>query len=123
MDAHLVDQIYECSFRARAVAPRSCQLANIASARTGWLFIAEDDGYRLSVSNEIVRPVNERLVRDGTVARSQRFAKLCAARHPGFLREVNIYTDDELRSDPLSRPSLRDSSHVAAQESRGASSV
>src|SRR5262249_37386050 len=68
-----------------------------------WLFIAEGDGYRLSVSNEIVRPVIEPLVRDGTVARSQRFAKLIAAHHPGFLREVDIYTDDEMRSDPLYR--------------------
>ena len=116
MDAPRVDQIYECSFVPELWPHVLAQLANIASARTGWLFIAEGDGYRLSVSNEIVRPVIEPLVRDGTVARSQRFAKLIAAHHPGFLREVDIYTDDELRSDPLYRDHIypRGLGHAAA---------
>jgi hypothetical protein len=31
------------------------------------------------------------------------FAKLCAARHAGFLRELDLYTDEELRTDPFYR--------------------
>src|ERR1700758_5136528 len=103
MDAQPLDQIYECSFVPELWPGVLAQLVNIASARTGWLFTADGDRYRLSVSHDIVRLVLEPLVADGTVARSQRFAKLCAAQHAGFLREGDIYTDDELESDPMYR--------------------
>ncbi len=41
------------------------------------------------------------LLESGEVFRSQRLAKLIGAGHPGFLREIDLYTEDELEADPF----------------------
>jgi DNA-binding CsgD family transcriptional regulator len=109
MDAHFVDQIYESSFVPELWPDVLAQLANIAIARSGWLFIVDGEKQKFAGSNEMVREVLEPLIPTRVIVRSQRFTRLCAARHPGFLREVDIYTDKELRSDPyLLDPLYRD---------------
>jgi DNA-binding CsgD family transcriptional regulator len=39
-------------------------------------------------------------------SRSERFKRLCDSRHPGFAREIDIYPDEEFRSDPFYRDHL-----------------
>jgi PAS domain-containing protein len=57
----------------------------------------------------MVREVVEPLIPTRMIVRSQRFTRLCGARPPGFLREVDIFTKEELRSAPyLLDPLYRD---------------
>jgi hypothetical protein len=78
------------------------QLAKIAIARTGWLFIVDGEKQKFVGSNEMVREVVEPLIPTRMIVRSQRFTRLCAARH-------HIYTEEELRSAPyLLDPLYRD---------------
>jgi len=103
LDDRFIDQIYECSFLPELWPDVLAQLANIATARSGWLMISKGEKHQCLGSNEIVRQVVGPLVTSRLVVRSERFARLCAARHPGFLRENDIYTDEELDSDPFYR--------------------
>ena len=103
MDPQLIDQIYESSFVPEVWPGVLAQLANIATARSGWLLVAHGEKQQFSGSNDIVRKIVAPLLSKGTILRSQRWAKLSAAHHAGFLREVDIFTDEELRSDPLYR--------------------
>ena len=50
MDEDLIDRIHECAFDWPNVLG---QLATIASARSGWIFVASDDGPCLDASAEI----------------------------------------------------------------------
>ncbi len=103
MEPQLVDQIYESSFVPEVWPSVLAKLADIATARSGWLIVAHGEKHQLSGSSEIVRKFMAPLVSNGSIMRSQRFAKLCAAQHAGFLREADIYTDEELKSDPIYR--------------------
>jgi DNA-binding CsgD family transcriptional regulator len=106
MDAHLVDRIYECPFVPELWPDVLAQLANIATARSGWLFIVDGEKQNFVGSNEMVRKVVQPLITNRMIVPSQRFTRLCVARHPGFLRELDIYTEEELRSDLLYRDVL-----------------
>jgi hypothetical protein len=55
MDANLVDQIYECSFVPELWPDVLAQLANIAIARTGWLFIVDGEKQNFVGSNKPLR--------------------------------------------------------------------
>jgi DNA-binding CsgD family transcriptional regulator len=109
MDAHFVDQIYECCFVPELWPDVLAKLTNIAIARSGWLFIVDGEKQKFVGSNEMVREVLEPLIPTRMIVRSQRFIRLCAAPHPGFLREVDIFAEEELRSTPyLLDPLYRD---------------
>ena len=103
MDPQLVDRIYECAFVPDQWPSALGELAAIATARTGFLFVSKGEIHRFVGSTdfglEAVRP----LVESGVVARTERFKRLLAARHPGFLTEAEIYpagdSVDDLASD------------------------
>ena len=116
MDAELIDQIYECSFVPELWPDLLGRLADIATARSGWLVISNGEKHQFAGSNDVVRQFAGALVASGLALRSERFARLSAARHPGFLREIDIYTDDELKSDPFYREHIypRGLGHAAA---------
>jgi hypothetical protein len=56
MDAHLIDQIYECSFVPEQWPDVLAQLANIAIARSGWLFMV--DGEKQKFVGSINQSIN-----------------------------------------------------------------
>jgi DNA-binding CsgD family transcriptional regulator len=101
LDAQFIDRIYESAFVPELWPDVLAQLANIATARSGWMAISRGGKHHFSGSNQIVREAVAPLVEGGLVFRADRFARLCASCHPGFLREVDIYTDAELESDPF----------------------
>jgi DNA-binding CsgD family transcriptional regulator len=101
LDDELVDRIYESAFVPELWPDVLAQLADIATARSGWMAILRDGKHHFAGSNEIVREAVGPLVESGLVFRGDRFARLCAARHPGFLREIDIYAEGELESDPF----------------------
>ena len=97
----MIDRIYECAFAPRSWPGVLGELGAIATARSSWLFVADDERPRMIGSNSAIEAAATPLLQSGEVQRSQRMARLAAARHPGFLREVDIYTPDELQADPF----------------------
>ena len=97
----LIDQIYECAFAPEMWPGVLRKLGEIATARSSWMFVADGEQARMVGSNKFIEAAATPLLRSGEVARSQRLARLVAARHPGFLREVDLYTPEELQADPF----------------------
>jgi hypothetical protein len=116
MDPELVDRIYECAFMPDQWRNALGELAAIATARTGFLFVSKGEIHRFAGSTdfglEAVRP----LVESGVVARTERFRRLLAARQPGFLTEAEIYPAGDAADDLTYRTILypRGLGHAAA---------
>jgi DNA-binding CsgD family transcriptional regulator len=116
MDPELVDRIYECAFMPDQWPSALGELAAIATARTGFLYVSKGEIHRFVGSTdfglEAVRP----LVESGVVARTERFKRLLAAHHPGFLTEAEIFPAGDVAEDLTYRTILypRGLGHAAA---------
>lgn len=103
VDDELIDQIYECAFVPELWPRLIARLAEIAAARSGWMFVLNDERFRCVGSNPALVAAGQMLLQNGEIARSERLARLVGARHPGFLRGIDIYTPEELEADPFYR--------------------
>lgn len=106
MDAGLTDQIYECSFVPESWRGVLADLAALAQARAGFLFISNNDIHHWTSSTDAGLEALEPLVKSGWVARCDRFRRLHAVKHPGFITEQGIYSPDEMKRDPFYRDIL-----------------
>jgi hypothetical protein len=102
-EPELIDQIYESSLVSELWPNVLRRLANVAAARTGFLFIANGDVNHWATSRQDIAEVVAPLVKSGMIPKSERFRRLLTARHSGFLTEKDLYTDEELASDPFYR--------------------
>ncbi len=100
MDQQLIDRIYECSFAPEFWPGVLDELAKIAGARGGALFAANTKVVNWTAS-AILREGMERFAKSDLLTRGQRGARLCDARHAGFLTEHDLWTNEELRADPF----------------------
>jgi DNA-binding CsgD family transcriptional regulator len=106
MDLRLTDQIYECSFVPESWPRVLGELAALAQARTGFLFISNNDIHHWTSSTAIGFAALQPLVESGWVARCARFMRVRAIRHSGFVTEDDLYAPEELRNDPFYRDIL-----------------
>jgi hypothetical protein len=106
MAPDLIDRIYECSFVPELWPMLLDDLAKIATARAGFLFISNGDIHYFRASTPIGTEVIQPLVSNGWIARSERFARLLAARNSGFFSDSDIYTEEEKKTDPFYRDLL-----------------
>jgi len=106
MDARLIDQIYECSFVPESWRRVLADLAALAQARAGFLFISNNNIHHWTSSTDAGLEALEPLVKSGWVARCDRFRRLQAAKHPGFMTEQAVYSPDEMKQDPFYRDIL-----------------
>ena len=100
MDPQLIDHIYECSVAPELWPGVLDELAQIADARGGVLFVANTEVVNWTAS-AILREGMEIFAKSDLLTRGQRGARLCRARHAGFLTEYDVYTDEELSADPF----------------------
>jgi hypothetical protein len=63
------------------------------------MFVVNDDRYRFVGSTRLVDEAVAPLLRSGEIVASERLRRLIVARHPGFIREVDLYTKVELEKD------------------------
>jgi len=103
MTVELTDRIYECAFVPELWPEVLRELADIAAARAGFLFVSNGDIHRWKSSTTVGEEALRPLVESGWVARSDRFARFLAARHAGFLKESALYDSEELQADPFYR--------------------
>lgn len=99
MRPQLIDRIYECSFLPELWPDVLDELSQLADARGGVLFTARDKISRWTASPSICEYV-ETFVRGDGMQNCSRGGRLFSARHPGFLTEGDLYSDDELAHDP-----------------------
>src|SRR6476660_3792019 len=105
-DSELIDQIYECSFISELWPSVLGRLANLATARTGFLFVSNGDEHNWTTSRPDLAASVDSLVKRGWIARSDRFRRLLSVQHPGFVREGDIYEEEEMGNDPFYRDYL-----------------
>jgi DNA-binding CsgD family transcriptional regulator len=101
----LIDRIYECAFVPELWPDILRDLAEIAVARAGFLFISNGDIHHWAASTAIGTEALKPLVESGWIARSERFARLLAFSHSGFLSDSAIYESEEAQA---ADPSYRD---------------
>jgi DNA-binding CsgD family transcriptional regulator len=106
MDPQLIDLIYESSFVPELWPRVLAELAKIATARVGFLFLSNGENHHFASSTEIGAKAVAPLVANGVIARSERFSRLVAARHSGFLIDSDLYIDEEKDADPFYRDLL-----------------
>ena len=100
MDPELVDRIYECSVVPELWPDVLEEVRRIAGCSSGTLFITKGDVQFWTASPDARKPA-EKFVKEGWFWRGQIFARLFAARHAGFLTELDHFTPDELDREPI----------------------
>ncbi len=106
VDPPIVDRIYECAFAPEMWPGLLGELRNIAGARAGFLFVSNGRIHDWASSTQIGFDVMRPFVESGRLAGSQRMRRLLAARHAGFLRDLDVFTEEEMRDDPFYRDLL-----------------
>jgi DNA-binding CsgD family transcriptional regulator len=116
MDPGLIDSLYECAFVPEQWPEALGGLAEIAKARTGFLYVSKGDVHRWASSNSIGVEAVKPLIESGWVARSERFRRLLAARDSSFLTEADLYPGGDPSGDPAYRDVIypRGLGHCAA---------
>lgn len=115
MDPEFIDRIYECSFLPELWPGVLNELAQLASVPGAALFLTESEVERWVLSpppemnanaqaflDAAAKFVNERWFNRGTI-----FPRLFAARHSGFLVDLDLLAADELEREPVIRDLMR----------------
>jgi hypothetical protein len=101
----LIDRIYECAFAPEHWPGVFDELAKIAGARGGFLFTANRQVINWTASASLQAGM-QAFVAGDFYTRGSRARRAIASGHTGFLREYDIYTDDQLAVDPIYRDLL-----------------
>ena len=101
----LVDRIYECAFAPEHWPGVFDELAKIADARGAFLFTANRKVINWTASASLQAGM-QAFVAGDFYTKSARPARALASGHAGFVREYDIFTDDELAVDPIYRDLL-----------------
>ena len=101
----IIDRIYECSLLPELWCDVLDSLAEMAGARGGLLFAANSEVVNWT-SSESIRGGMARFVQSGMFSRSKRVPWLVKANYAGFVRDIDILTQDEMANDPSYRDLL-----------------
>jgi DNA-binding CsgD family transcriptional regulator len=101
----LIDRIYECAFAPEHWPGVFDELAKIADARGGYLFTANRKVINWTASASLQLGM-QAFVAGDFYTRTSRPARALASGHAGFLRDYDVFTDEELAADPIYRDLL-----------------
>ena len=104
MDAQLIDRIYECAFAPELWPLALAEIAELAEARGSILLTANTDYQvlRWAASAGICELTADYVAR-GRLLQDSRVERWLAARHAGFSTDDDIYTSQELETEPTRR--------------------
>jgi DNA-binding CsgD family transcriptional regulator len=105
-DAELVDRIYECGFVPELWPQVLRDTSKISESAGASLFVTNPDVTAWTASNN-ARPITERFIADGWYWRGRLMSRVHNSRHPGFLRDVDICSEEELEEEPIYRDNWR----------------
>ncbi len=106
MDAELVDRIYECSF-VPELWPEVLRDTSILSGSAGASLYITNPEVTAWTASKNARGIAERFVAEGWYWRGAMTTRVHQSRHPGFLRDVDLFTLAELEEEPIYRDSWR----------------
>jgi hypothetical protein len=101
----LVDRIYECAFAPEHWPRVFDEIAKIADAQGGFLLAANRKVINWTASASLKEGM-QAFVAGAFYTRSSRPARCLACCHAGFLRDYDVFTDEEMAVDPLYRDLL-----------------
>ena len=108
IDPDLIERIYECSFSPELWPSVLADLAVVAGARGGILFMANAKAGILNwTASDAIRDDVATFVEDGWIFRGSRLARAAREGSAGFVGDHDLFTEDELASDPAYRDFLR----------------
>lgn len=96
----LVDRIYEAAFLPQQWIPVLEELSRLADGNGGMLFASSGPHTRFIASDELASGMAE-YIAQGWPARTDRPQRLFAARHAGFLGDLDVYTREEMDREPV----------------------
>ncbi len=99
-DDHLIDAIYEAAVVTDAWPMLLDQLAVASGAQGGLLVSSRQDGVSW-VTSPAIEGHYRGFVAGGWHERNDRIPRLVARRHAGFLTDGDVYSEQEIRSDPM----------------------
>jgi len=102
MDPDLVDRIYEASFMPELWPRVLDELARIMEGSSATLFFTKADIQYWTTSHDDRAGV-EKFVNEGWLWRGQIAVRARAARHAGFLADLDLFTREELDQEPIYR--------------------
>jgi len=100
MNADLIDQIYECAFVPENLPSVLRRLAKDCEGVGGVLCVTTENGLLWTASRSMQEGMKV-LAESDLVTRGQRWNRLREARHAGFVREVDMYSQQDLEADPF----------------------
>jgi DNA-binding CsgD family transcriptional regulator len=102
MDAALIDRIYECGF-VPDLWPEVLRDASKLSGSAGAsLFVAHSDVSAWTASRN-AHDVTQRFISEGWYWRGRLMSRVHGSTHPGFLRDLDICSPEELDEEPIYR--------------------
>lgn len=101
-----IDQFYEASFVPETWPTLLEDLANAVEGMGGCLFTLTNRASAF-VASEAMEPHLDAFMRDGWVANNTRAIRAEALAHPGFITDLDAYSEAELETEPLYRDFLR----------------
>lgn len=96
----LIDRIYEAAFLPQQWIPVLDELSHLADGNGGMLFASSGPHTHWIASEELARGMSD-YVAQGWPARTDRPQRLFAARHAGFLNDLDVYTREEMDREPV----------------------
>lgn len=99
MSDELIDAIFEAAVLPDAWPHVLDGLSRVASAVGTTLFTSDTQSVFRWTSSPSIRPLMERWVAEDWQARCQRPMRMLKANRQGFIRDVDVYTHDELEAD------------------------
>jgi len=106
VEAELVDRIYECSFVPELWPQVLRDTSKISASAGASLFVTNPDVTAWTASKN-AQAIAERFVADGWYWRGRMMSLIHNSRHPGFLREVDLFSPGEIEAEPIFRDSWR----------------
>jgi DNA-binding CsgD family transcriptional regulator len=106
MTEEIIEQIYASSFVPELWQKALGDLATIAGARAGMLFVINGNIRRGTASTEAGREAIVGLIQTGYIDRIRRIKTLSALRYAGFKRDTDMFTLEEISADPFYREIL-----------------
>jgi DNA-binding CsgD family transcriptional regulator len=104
MDVGLIDRIYECGFVPELWPEVLRETSKLSGSAGASVFVTNPD-VSAWTSSRNAHDITSRFIKDGWYWRGQLMKRVHASDHPGFLRDVDICTPEELREEPIYRDS------------------
>ncbi|WP_431202249.1 helix-turn-helix transcriptional regulator [Bradyrhizobium betae] len=105
-ESELVDRIYECSFVPELWPEVLKNTSKISESAGASLFVTHPQVTAWTASKNS-RDITGRFVAEGWYWQGKLMSLVHKSRHPGFLRDVDLCSQDELEAEPIYRDNWR----------------